>query len=307
LNPPFFINKFRKEISLKVRHMALWGKADSIYSPGTISLDYGTKTITGSGTSFTSAYVGSVIYVGAGNTVGEAIINSVTNETTVILASTQFLSGVAVAGLAYTCSQQPKYLMQDTNYDLQATNVSNEIVGVDEFETASIKDTKYAVAHAGWVGVHTYVDMHGNLRVKSETLVAMSGISSNLPPSDAAFGTTGDANDDTKYPDRLITFLTQPISVVGIATTSNTTLTVLATATPSAGLSTQWYYEYPVGAGFTALSNSVIYSNVTGSVLGIAATTITADRPDGYRFLAVVTADGATATSNIATVGYSTN
>lgn len=287
--------------------MALWGKADSIYSPGTISLNYGTKTITGSGTSFTSAYVGSVIYIGAGNTVGEAIINSVTDDTTVILASTQFLSGVAVAGLAYTCSQQPKYLMHDSNYDLQATNVSNEIVGVDEFEAASIVDTQYSVAHAGWVGVHTYVDMHGNLRVKSETLVAMSGISSNLPPSDAAFGTTGDANDDTNYPDRLISFLIQPVSVVGIATTSNTTLTALATATPFVGLSTQWYYEYPVGAGFTALSSNAIYSNVTGPVLGIAATTITVDRPDGFAFRAVVTGDGATATSNTATVGYSTN
>ena len=287
--------------------MALWGKADSIYSPGTISLVYGTKTITGSGTSFTSAYVGSVIYIGTGNTVGEAVIDSVTNDTTVSIASTQFLSGVAVAGLAYTCSQQPKYLMQDTNYDLQATDVTNTIVGVDQFETASIKDTQYAVAHAGWVGVHTYVDMHGNLRVKSETLVAMSGISSNLPPSDSAYGTIGDANDDINYPDRLITFLTQPTSVVGVATTASTTLTALATAVPFVGLSTQWYYAYPVGAGYTALSDNAIFSNVTGPVLGIAATTITADRPDGYSFIAVVTGDGATANSNAVTVGYSTN
>jgi hypothetical protein len=308
LNPPFFINKFRKEISLKVKHMALWGKADSIYSPGTISLNYGTKTITGSGTSFTSAYVGSVIYIGAGNTVGEAIINSVTDDTTVILASTQFLSGVAVAGLAYTCSQQPKYLMHDSNYDLQATNVSNEIVGVDEFEAASIVDTQYSVAHAGWVGVHTYVDMHGNLRVKSETLVAMSGISSNLPPSDAAFGTTGDANDDTNYPDRLITFLTQPTAVAGIGTTTATSLSAFAVSVPPVGLSTQWYFAYPVGAGYTALSNNSIYSSVTGPVLGIAATTITSSRPDGYSFRAVVIGEGgATATSNAVTVGYSTN
>jgi len=31
-------------------------------------------------------------------------------------------------------------------------------------------------AHAGWVGVTTYVDCQGNFRVKTETLVAMSGI-----------------------------------------------------------------------------------------------------------------------------------
>ena len=31
-------------------------------------------------------------------------------------------------------------------------------------------------AHAGWVGVTTYIDCQGNFRVKTETLVAMSGI-----------------------------------------------------------------------------------------------------------------------------------
>jgi len=34
----------------------------------------------------------------------------------------------------------------------------------------------YKVGHQGWVGVTTYIDMHGNFRVKSEVLVAMSGI-----------------------------------------------------------------------------------------------------------------------------------
>ena len=42
--------------------------------------------------------------------------------------------------------------------------------------------TSYAVPHAGWVGVHTYRDTHGNLRVKSEVLVAMSGIQTGNTP-----------------------------------------------------------------------------------------------------------------------------
>ena len=36
---------------------------------------------------------------------------------------------------------------------------------------------------AGWVGITTYVDTEGNLRVKSEVLVAMSGISTGNVPS----------------------------------------------------------------------------------------------------------------------------
>ena len=33
--------------------------------------------------------------------------------------------------------------------------------------------SKFEVDHAGWVGVTTYIDTHGNLRVKKEVLVAM--------------------------------------------------------------------------------------------------------------------------------------
>ena len=37
---------------------------------------------------------------------------------------------------------------------------------------------------SGWVGVTTYMDTHGNLRVKKEVMVAMSGITTgNLPLS----------------------------------------------------------------------------------------------------------------------------
>ena len=42
--------------------------------------------------------------------------------------------------------------------------------------------TAYDLDHTGWVGVTTYVDNAGNLRVKKETLVAMSGISTGNAP-----------------------------------------------------------------------------------------------------------------------------
>ena len=285
--------------------MALWGKADSIYSPGTVSVNYTTKVITGSGTSFLAASVGSVITIGAGGTFGQAVISGITSETQVSIATTQYLTGAAIAGVAYTMSQKPIYTLEDSNYNpLQTTSsgLTNTIYGVDEYEQASINATgsKYHSAHAGWVGIHTYVDMHGNLRVKSETLVAMSGISTLNPGTYTAFG---DANDDTVFPDRYISFTTQPTSVVGIATTASTSFTALAVATPRSGVSTAWYYAYPVGAAFTALSNNLIYSGVTGPVLGIAATDTS--RPDGYQFRAVVTsAGGATATSNTVTLTY---
>ena len=169
--------------------MALWGKADSVYSVGTVTVDYANKIVTGSGTSFLAASVGDVITIGAGATFGSAVISGITSETQVSLASTDHLTGVAAAGVAYTMSQRPKYTLHDTHW------AEDAIYGVDETEVGVARTTAYAVTHAGWVGLTTYTDMHGNLRVKSEVLVAMSGISSGAP----TYSADGDANDDDRF------------------------------------------------------------------------------------------------------------
>jgi hypothetical protein len=57
-----------------------------------------------------------------------------------------------------------------------------QVLGVSTDGTAHAASSAFAVAHAGWVGVTTYMDMHGNLRVKKETLVAMSGIATGNAP-----------------------------------------------------------------------------------------------------------------------------
>ena len=76
----------------------------------------------------------------------------------------------------------------------EAMDTSNfTVYGVDTTEqtvaTAASGDArKYAPQHAGYVGVTTYMDMHGNLRVKTETLVAL-----NI--------TSADQSDDTLFAD----------------------------------------------------------------------------------------------------------
>ena len=167
--------------------MALWGTADAVFATGTITVDLANKTITGSGTTFTNAAVGDVISIGVGNTFGEAIISGITSNTFIAIGSTQFLANRAMVGVAYTISQKPKYTLHDTHYG------AADIFGLDPYEVGVANTTdKYGVAHAGWVGINTYNDMHGNLRVKSEVLVAMSGISTG----DTSAGTYGDAADD---------------------------------------------------------------------------------------------------------------
>ena len=289
--------------------MALWGKADNLFSPGTVEVNYSTETITGAGTSFTAAGIstGTTIVIGVGGTFGQAVISGITSDRVISIATTQYLSGAAISGVGYTLTQKPVYTLEDSNYagiQTTSTGLTNAVYGVDEYEAAANAATgsKYKVAHAGWVGIHTYIDQHGTLRVKSEVLVAMSGISSNVP---ATYGATGDALDDAVFPDRYITITTQPVSLSGVSTTAAQSFSVVASATPTAPLTFQWQYASYVGAGFTNLTNGGIYSNVTTATVGIGSTTVGADIPDGYQYRTVVTSTGgATATSNAATLDY---
>jgi hypothetical protein len=188
--------------------MALWGKADAVYATGTVTVNYSNKTITGTATTFTNASVGDVISIGAGNTFGQAIISGITSNTFISIATTQFLSGGAIVGAAYTISQKPKYTLEDGQYfapDVKSNRYS-AVFGVDPYEvnvartrTVGGKAGAYTVAHPGWVGLTTYVDCHGNYRVKSEVLVAMSGISTGTPSA----GNYGDGGsyDDARFAD----------------------------------------------------------------------------------------------------------
>ena len=294
--------------------MALWGKADGVFSPGTVTANYTNKTITGAGTSFLAVGVttGAVITIGAGGTFGNAVISGITSETQISIATTQYLSGAAIAGIAYSISQKPVYTLEDTNFaTITGTGNSastNRVYGVDEFEqtAATESGSKYAAAHAGWVGVHTYIDCENQLRVKTEVLVAMSGISTSAL---ATYSATGDADDDAVYADNYITISAQPTALVGVATTASQSFVVTAAANDAAALSFQWQFSTAVGAAFTnvttGLLNGIIYTNPTTATLGIAATTTTADRPDGYFFrVNISTAAGAAKTSDTARLTY---
>jgi hypothetical protein len=183
--------------------MSLWGNKDSLSSglTGTITINLSTEVVTGSGTTFVTAGIstGDILVVGVGATYGQAVVTGVTSATQLSIGSTQFLIPLngAIVGAAYTVNQKPKYTLEDGQYfapDVKSNRFS-AVFGVDTTETTVAagrtvggKNAAYAVAHAGWVGVTTYVDNHGNFRVKAETLVAGSSI-------------TGDANDDSRYPD----------------------------------------------------------------------------------------------------------
>jgi hypothetical protein len=187
--------------------MSLWGNKDSVYSTGTVAVNLGTNTVTGTAgvVTFTTAGIatGNVITVGAGATYGYAIVTGFTSTTITIGNTSNFIAGLTTvgAGAAYNISQEPVYTLGDSTYKAPESKtvgystspVFTAVVGVSTVEvsianTATGNARKFAPTHAGWVGVTTYFDQHGNFRVKTETLVAGSTI-------------TGDADDDALYPD----------------------------------------------------------------------------------------------------------
>jgi hypothetical protein len=264
--------------------MALWGNKDDIFSPGSVTVNYENLTITGSGTSFLAASVGDVISIGVGKTFGEAVISGITSERLLSIATTDYLSGAPIAAVAnYTISQKPKFTMGDSHFS------ADEIYGVSEDEVAI---TKTFLTHAGWVGVTTYLDNEGELRTKSEVLVAMSGITTGV----TSYASAGDAADDVTLPDAVITILSQPSSV-GIATTTlpeDAEFTVVASVVP-AGTNLTYQWQEDSGSGFTNLvgetDSTLIFEN-------------TDDTNDGNEYRVVISVAGGdnTVTSGIATL-----
>ena len=165
--------------------MALWGNNDNVDSVGTVGLNYSNGVVTGAGTSFGnagSAQVGDVIrFTKSGTYFGDAVIKEISSTTSLTIGSTAGLSGAAISGSDFTISQLPKYTILDSTYSETRTDADVRVYGVDADAVGRTEDTVYE-AGAGWVGVTTYVDMHGTLRVKKETLVAMSGISTGNAP-----------------------------------------------------------------------------------------------------------------------------
>jgi len=167
--------------------MALWGNNDNVTSRGTVTVDYAAKTILGnsggSGTQFGntgSAQVGDVIRITKGTTYfGDAVIDSITDTRNLSIASTAGLSGGAISGAQFTISQLPKYTINDSSFSEAPTGGDEYVFGVADagISTGTVYETG-----AGWVGVQTYVGVEGDLRVKKEILVAMSGIGTGNEP-----------------------------------------------------------------------------------------------------------------------------
>lgn len=186
--------------------MALWGNNDnigisSINALANTGTGLGIVTVTSAGTvtggigvcTFTNLEVGNTIVLGLGQTSGFGVITSIASSTSMSITTSAIDKSDWNAGKNYTTrymifSEQPMYLDTDPAFAPSSSNnqrgynskvfaVTAGNLGLTTSDPVTGRsDYLDAVSHGGWVGVVTYTDNHGNLRIKAETLVAMSGI-----------------------------------------------------------------------------------------------------------------------------------
>ena len=179
--------------------MALWGNKDNlnIGGIGTVYVSSWTHDtenvgyqITGSGTTFTNFAVGDVIRFGdfKGSYYGDAVINKISSNTVAYIASTEGLSnslgllGPGFGATTFVVSQLPVYTTSDSSFKEPESGYTKAVYSVDATNIDATAGDGLSADGAGWVGVTTYTDTHGNLRCKSEILVAASGIATGGRP-----------------------------------------------------------------------------------------------------------------------------
>ena len=167
--------------------MPLWGKKDTVYSTGKVDCTTaGVITRQAGPIAWTAANgvkVGQVVTLatdGAGP--GQGIIKSIDSATQLTLTNLD-LPG-AFTNVDYEIRETPIAEVKGGSFAI------NEVFGVSVAEQQETVDdnSQYHPAHSGWVGITTYLNHDGTLRVKTEVLVANSTIS-------------GDSTDDTILPD----------------------------------------------------------------------------------------------------------
>ena len=171
--------------------MSLWGKNDTVYSTGKVNCTTAgvvTKH-SGAGLNFNaSCKVGMVVTLaddGAGQ--GQGVIKSIDSNTQMTLTNLD-LPG-AFSAVDYEVRETPIAEVKGGSFAIgEIFGVDTNEIGIANTATAGAEARKFAPAHAGWVGITTYNDHLGNLRIKSEVLVAGSSI-------------TADSSDDTIFPD----------------------------------------------------------------------------------------------------------
>jgi hypothetical protein len=252
--------------------MALWGKTDTLASaPKYVTrkavFDAQAKVtsatdkidLTDANTNFATG--DGVVYTGAsgiGLTQGTTYYAMRQTDNTIKLATTEAGAKAGATGVNLTAGATGAigYLQRNTEGNestLEGNGDHNyngrDLYFIDADEAQQAENRARGLKVPGWTNYRSYTDANGNVRNKSEVLVAMGAYSGAT-----GFGTyqeqTGDAADDTVLIDGTITIGTQPASISKIAP-ATATFTVAATLAGVGTLAYQWQKQESTESGAT--------------------------------------------------------
>ena len=175
--------------------MALWGNNAGLARAGIVTaVDYANRIVYGQGTAWAAGNVGDIIKIGSrgggGTYYGDAVIVSVASTIKIGIAQTEAFvrqdvanldpAHSSFAGTSFYLTQQPKQWtinLQNDYFRGVSSDYDSDVFGygVSDDSQGDTSATQFAT-NAGWVGVQTYMGVEGEMRVKTETFVAMSGI-----------------------------------------------------------------------------------------------------------------------------------
>lgn len=287
--------------------MALWGKTDTLASApkyvtrkavfdaqSKVSSSADTIDLTDANTNFATG--DGVVYTGAsgiGLTQGSTYYVIRQDDNTIKLSDTEAhaKAGTNAVGLTAGATGVIGYLQRNTEGN-EATGASGatgsaheistagdhnyngrDLYFIDADEAQQAENRGRGIKVPGWTNYRSYTDANGNVRHKSEVLIAM-GAYHGATGSGTYQAETGDrSTDDSVAVDATTSITVQPVnrSTTGGAAT---TFAVTSTATGAySALTYQWQISNDGGSTWSNLSNAGVYSGVATATLSLSATT----------------------------------
>jgi len=296
--------------------MALWGKTDTLASaPKYITrkavFDAQAKVtsatdkidLTDANTNFATG--DGVVYTGAsgiGLTQGTTYYAMRQTDNTIKLATTEAGAKAGATGVNLTAGATGAIGYLQRNVEGNEGNDHNyngrDLYFIDADEATQAENIARGLKTPGWTNYRSYTDANGNVRNKSEVLVAMGAYAGAT-----GFGTyqaqTGDASDDTVLVDGTITIGTQPASISKVAP-ATATFTVAATLAGVGTLAYQWQVQQSTESGATWTN---VGTNSNSYTTGVTAVAPGAGATNGDKYRVVVSSTGSTSvTSDVATL-----
>ena len=279
--------------------MALWGNNDNVaylYNGAvgdTVTVDYDNLTVTGTGTTWGTAgfaKTGDVIRIGfrgtGGTYFGDATIVGIASTTQLSIASTDGLSGAAIAGTSYWISELPQYTTLNPNWSEDSTfndgaptyttiwtgtattsvGVGNSIIPIDSDTVLAVEHRRILVKNFGdptYTGPSDVFLNDGNeIPIVSIGTAFVTASQASGVGSDRIYVNTGDddglpnpgANDDGEI-----------YQINGLTDWQSYTVTVTSLGSTYVGLGTTI-------ATAVSANEQLVFEAITLGIMGIANT-----------------------------------